>query len=135
MASGVIVGIVDYSNNTYILLNLTCPDNPVLSRTRYPDPPILFTLVPSENTHTCPVCNTANLPPPSDPSTEDTTRPSDIVSDKEPPVSVGTPVGLDDNSNHRTTLIGATSASIVVVVLLLIVTVVMVIVAFKFVTR
>ena len=134
MASGIIVGVFDYSSNTYVLLNLTCPGSPALSRTHYRDPPIQFTLVPSENTRPCPLCNRAELPPSSDPTTENTKQPSDIVPDEEPPVSLGTPLGLDDQSNHKTTLIGATSSSIAVMVLISIATVAMVIMAFKYVS-
>jgi hypothetical protein len=131
MSSGVIVGVFDYSSNTYVLLNLTCPGSPILSRTHYPDPPILFTLVPTKNTRPCPLCNTATPPPPSsDPTNESTTQPSDTDhTDEEPPVSVDRPVGLDASSDDRTAVIAAPSA---VMALLIIVAVIMVIVVYRF---
>ena len=122
--SSTIVGFFDYSNNTYTVLNLTCPDSPVISRIPYGSPPILFSLMYSSKSQPCPVC--ASFPP--DPKTPDTLNPNDTGS---PSVHTNTQAddgpGLVVNDDRTSLFIGATGG--VAVVLLLIVVVMVLIIA------
>lgn len=121
-----IVGLFDYSNNTYTVLNLTCPDSPVVSRIRYANPPILFSLVPSGNTQPCPLCasDSSDIPLPTNPTTpnpDETGSPSlDTPTNRVPQ--------LAENDN-RGLFIGVTTSA-VAVFLLIVVTMTLVIVVF-----
>ena len=115
--SSTIVGFFDYSNNTYTVLNLTCPDSPVISRISYANPPILFSLMYSSKSQPCPLCASV----PHDPTTSDTPNPTETGSPSvhtNPQTDDGP--GLAVKDNRRGLFIGATSGT--VGVLLLIVT-------------
>ena len=124
MDSGIIVGVFDYSNNTYVVLNLTCPGILVLSRMHYPNPPIMFTLVLSKNTWPCLHCE-ADRPdtrPTPGPTTEDPTHPDGTIA-TDPSIGIDTPTqrgsGLDASDNSHA-VIGATAGTVVMVVLALV---------------
>ena len=60
--SNLVVGVFDYSTNNYLVLNLACPNSPVVSRVYYTIPPAIFTLVPIGNTRPCFPCNNKGPP-------------------------------------------------------------------------
>ena len=108
-SSGVIVGLFDHSNNTYLVLNLSCPSSPVLSRTFYPNPPVTFTLFLGTDTQPCPVCN---VKPPNT-----TQQPSDEITSKpnEPSISVNRPDEPELAANGPdSNFIGATGGGVAV---------------------
>lgn len=113
--SSTIVGFFDYSDNTYTVLNLSCPDSPVISRIPYANPPILFSLMYSSESQPCPLC----APVPPDPTTSDTPNPNETGS---PSVHTNTPADdgpeLAVNDNRRGLFIGATSGTVGVLLLI-----------------
>ena len=113
--SSTIVGFFDYSTNTYTVLNLTCPDSPVISRIPYANPPILFSLMYGSNSQPCPLC--ASIPP--DPTTSDTPNPEETGS---PSVHTNTQAddvpGLAVNDNRRVLFAGVSSGAVAVLLLI-----------------
>ena len=104
------VGVFDYTNNTHLTLDLTCPSDPVIYRTHYPNPPSLSTLVSSGNTQPCAPC--AQASPNTPPAATDS-----HTSGEEP--SVETP-GTSGNrlADSERTVIGLSSGGVVLIVIL-----------------
>lgn len=101
------VGVLDYSNNTYIMLDLTCPSIPMVSRKHYPNPPLSFTLVASGIYRPCPPCKV--IPPNTDaPSSDNNTISVDPSFETQ---------GTNGNSLNSGAVIGVTGGGALVLII------------------
>ena len=125
---GYIVGMFDYSNHSYLVMNLSCPSSPIISHAYYDNPPIVSTLLLSTTTQPCVPCSVeqpTTAPPHS--IAGDTTRKPSNVPTSNPPPSVNTAPHLADRGEK--TLVGVTAGSVVFVVLAVVMVTLVIIVA------
>jgi hypothetical protein len=107
-------GVFDYSNNTYVVIDLRCPKSPVVSRVYYnTHRPARLALAAIGNTRHCSPCSMSTPPRP-----ETTTTTEDSTSSQDTSVESG---GNNLAASNTGALIGAGAGGGVVVVVLAVV--------------